>query len=184
MTLPTRKVQRLKKDEAGNLIPIPEEKKLKNKMAKKKLKTDAKQVFSLMDPQSGEMVTFEVPNINNSIATILNINNQSYNQDVSVTVPYNDILNDKIPDQTNIAAQNSNILLNTDIGNLNIVDQNFTNNLLSAVPISENQSNYSNILQEAIENSRTCDILLPENNLENSIQQNSENYLQNPYHYL
>lgn len=68
------------------------------------------------------------------------------------------------------------------IANLNL-DQNFTNQLLN--------DSYSNIINEtmqhnvAIQNSTTCDILLPENRILNlETTQQNEHFQQHPYQYL
>lgn len=171
-TTTTRRVQRLKKDENGILVPIHEEKKQKPK-SKKKQKTDSDQIFSIMGTQNG-MMTFTIPQIENNLTTVLSIN-QTYSQDLiqTVTLPYTEIWDDKI--QKNV--------LNNDFSDPNI-NLDFSNQILNDSQFSENQVNLNSIIEQAINSTATCDILLPENtNLGENVQ-STDGFLQNTYQFL
>lgn len=195
-TTKNRRVQRLTKDENGQLVPVPEQKKSKPKTKKKSTPVStSKQVFSIMDAQSGEMVTFTLPQVSNeTVTTVLNINNQSFGQNVLQTnLPYQ---------QTNLVlSPTDNIILASELpsqptaNNLvsSVVDQTFANQLIDNGQFANTQlanSSYlpTNILPASvqIQNSTTCDILLPENRILNqqSEQNPPGNYSQDTYQFV
>lgn len=195
-TTKNRRVQRLTKDANGQLVPVPEQKKSKPKTKKKSTPVPtSKQVFSIMDAQSGEMVTFTLPQVSNeTVTTVLNINNQSFGQNVLQTnLPYQ---------QTNLVlSPTDNIILASELpsqptaNNLvtSVVDQTFANQILDNGQFANAQlanSSYlpTNILPASvqIQNSTTCDILLPENRILNqqSEQNPPGNYSQDTYQFV
>lgn len=137
-----------------------------------------------MDAESGELVTFTIPEIEtNALATVLSIN-ESYTQNIieTVTIPYTEIWNDKIVSKSDdIILNNADILLTGD-NNIDLVEPSISNQILT-----NHEENFLdttvgsfNILEDAT----TCDILLPPEN--GSLEQNvnAENFLQNPYQFL
>lgn len=169
-TLTNRRVQRLKKDEDGKLIPIQEEK--KTKPTRKKKQKNEEKIISIVDT-TGELVTFSIPESNDTLTAVLSINNESYNQNVIETVrlPYSNI----------ILNNTDNVLLtNNSCKNLNDTNQIFIQDQFLS------NANLNNMLQNVIpvNNTETCDILLPGNENLQNIQDTSENYLQNPYQFL